>query len=301
MNWMIPSLIAIGIATGPVIAKIQLTWLRRTTGWLVLVAIIAAAAHNLTGYDPILRMVGICSVLLGAMKGLVYAEWHNDRHQLSITRYLLFSFCWFGMDPGSFQTRRENLSWIPDIKIGLLLMLAGTIGAWVVWKLQWHQILVMFIPLSIGFHFGALRVLKGCLRAAGFPVRTLFPNVLEANGLGEFWSHKWNTGYSQMMQRTVGRPITRIANSNTGLLAIFIISGLLHELAITLPVQAGYGLPTAYFTAHGLLTLVERKWKHPIGKLPTLMLVAIPLGILFPPAFQEEIIQRCLQVFELAS
>jgi len=58
--------------------------------------------------------------------------------------------------------------------------------------------------MSLGFHFGALRVLKGGLRRAGFPVRTLFPNVLKAKGVGDFWSRRWNVGYSQMMQRLVG-------------------------------------------------------------------------------------------------
>ena len=177
-------------------------------------------------------------------------------------------------------------------------MLVGTLGAWLVWAMGWRQNFVMFLPMSLGFHFGALRVLKGALRAAGFPVRTLFPNVLETQGIGDFWSRRWNIGYSQMMQRLVGRPVTALAGENTGTMAIFVASGLLHELAITLPVRSGYGLPTIYFTLHGILTLLEKKRGRPFGKIPALLAVALPLGWLFPPAFQNEVIARCLGVFD---
>jgi alginate O-acetyltransferase complex protein AlgI len=80
-------------------------------------------------------------------------------------------------------------------------------------------------------------------------------------------------------------------------MAVFLGSGVLHELAITLPVRSGFGLPTLYFTLHGLLTLFERKLGRPIGKIPALLAVVLPLGLLFPPAFQKEVIARFLEVF----
>jgi hypothetical protein len=212
----------------------------------------------------------------------------------------VFAFLWFGMDPGTFGKRRTGLDWKADIGLGLLLMLLGTLGAWLVWAMQWQHILLMFLPMSLGFHFGALRVLKGALRAAGFPVRTLFPNVLETRGIGEFWSKRWNVGYSQMMQRLVGRPVQQKLGEGAGMMAVFLGSGVLHELAITLPVRSGFGLPTLYFTLHGLLTLLERRLGRPIGKIPTLLAVILPLGLLFPPAFQKEVIARFLEVFTIA-
>lgn len=180
-----------------------------------------------------------------------------------------------------------------------MLMLAGTLGAWWVWAVEWHQVFLMFLPMSLGFHFGALRVLKGALRAAGFPVRTLFPNVLETRGIGDFWSRRWNVGYSQMMQRILGKPVQQVLGDNAGVMAVFLASGLLHELAITLPVRAGFGMPTLYFALHGGLTLLEKKLGRPIGKFPALLAVILPLGLLFPPAFQREVIARCLDVFEV--
>ena len=298
MIWAIPLLVIAGIAAGPVLAGMKPIGARRLAGWLVLVATVAGADFALAVDDPVSRMVGICCVLLGGMKGLVYAEWAGDE-RLSITRYGVFAFFWFGMDPASFRNKREGLSWKRDVKLGLLLMVAGTLGAWLVWAMQWSQILILFLPMSLGFHFGALRVLKGVLRAAGFPVRTLFPNVLEAQGIGDFWSRRWNVGYSQMMQRIVGRPVEKQAGEHAGAMAIFIASGVLHELAITLPVRSGYGLPTLYFTLHGVLNLLERKRGRPFGKIPALLAVVLPLGLLFPSAFQNEVIARCLGVFDV--
>ncbi len=298
MIWAVPLLVIVGIAAGRVLANVRSRWVKRLAGWLVLAVVVAGADSVLTGCDAVVRMVGICCVLLGGMKGLVYAEWAGAE-RLSVVRYGVFSLMWFGMDPAGLLTRRRGLSWKDDVRLGLGLMLVGTLGAWLVWAMEWRQILIMFAPMSIGFHFGALRVLKGGLRAAGFPVRTLFPNVLETQGIGDFWSRRWNVGYSQMMQRLVGRPVTAVLGADAGTLAVFVASGLLHELAITFPVRAGFGLPTMYFTLHGVLTLLEKRWGRPIGKVPALLAVVVPLGMLFPNTFQSEVIARCLGVFDV--
>lgn len=296
MMLAIPFLVVAGIAVGPVVAKARPVGWRRLAGWLILAALMAATDRVTADASPLARMIGICCVLLGAMKGLVYAEWAGPQ-RLTVTRYAVFAFLWFGMDPGSFAQRRSGLDWKSDVGIGLLLMLLGTLGAWFVGAMPWRHILVMFLPMSLGFHFGALRVLKGALRAAGFPVRTLFPNLLKTRGIGDFWSKRWNVGYSQMMQRLIGRPVQNRLGSAAGVMAVFLGSGVLHELAITLPVRSGFGLPTLYFTLHGLLTLFERKLGRPIGKIPALLAVVLPLGLLFPPAFQKEVIARFLEVF----
>ncbi len=294
MTAAVALLVLAGVAAGPLLARVARTGRRRLAGWALLAALVTAAHFALAGADPIARMVGICLTLLAAMKGLVFAEWGG---RLPLTRYLVFALLWFGMDPASFRRRRGGLGWKEDARMGGLLMAVGTLGAWLVWKAGWQQVFVMFLPMSLGFHFGALRVLKAAHRAAGFPVRTLFPNVLHTRGLGDFWSRRWNVGYSQMMQRLVGRPVAARAGSAAGTLAVFVGSGVLHELAITLPVQSGFGLPTLFFTGHGLLTLAERKFGRSMGRIPALLAVIAPLGLLFPPAFQSEVIARCLEVF----
>lgn len=291
-----PILVLAGIAAGPLLAKTESVPLRRTLGWLIVAVLVTAAHFAMQPQPPFLRMVGLCCVLLSGMKGLAYAEWAGTE-KLTLPRYGVFSFLWFGMDPGTFRIRKTGLTWKRDIALGAILTLAGLLGCWFVWFMDWRQILVMFVPLSLAFHFGILRILKGILRLVGFPVRTLFPNLLEARGIADFWSRRWNVGYSQMMQRLVGRPVEAMLGKNAGIMTVFLSSGLLHELAITLPVRSGFGLPTLYFTLHGLLTLLEEKWKRPLGKIPALLAVAVPLPWLFPPAFQNNVIARFIEVF----
>ncbi|MFC7336694.1 MBOAT family protein [Haloferula chungangensis] len=295
IGWIL-GLVAAGIASGPLLVRVKMAWLRRLLGWLLLGAAVWMADRVLAEEEPLFRMIGICCVLLGGMKGLVYAEWAG-RRRLALSRYLVFSICWFGMDPESFRVKRKGLSWKRDLFEGLALMGTGTLGAWLVWWMGWRQIFVMFLPMSLGFHFGALRVLKAGLRAAGYPVRTLFPNLLRARGVADFWSRRWNVGYSQMMQRLVGRPVEKLLGGSAGVMAVFVGSGLLHELAITLPVGSGFGMPTLFFSVHGLLTLLEKWAGRSLGKVPALLAVAVPLGVLFPPAFQSEVIAKCLGVF----
>lgn len=293
----IPFLVILGIAAGPMFASMKSTNLRRSCGWLWFILLTIAAHFILLENGSFTRMVGICCVLLGGMKGLVYAEWAKT-DKLTLPRYAIFSFLWFGMDPGTFRFKNPKLRWKSDIAIGFLLTVIGLCGSWIVARFEWRNIIIiMFLPLSLGFHFGVLRILKGSLRFFGFPVRTLFPNPLETHGIADFWSRRWNVGYSQMMQRIVGRPIESIAGKSAGVMAVFFTSGLLHEVAITLPVMSGFGLPTLYFTLHGFLTLLEKKWNRPLGTIPTLICVILPMGCLFPEKFQTQIIEKSLGVF----
>lgn len=296
MILVIPFLVLSGIAAGPVLSGIRPIWLRRTCAWLLLISLTAVAHLLLLESGGFIRMIGICCVLLGGMKGLVYSEW-ADRKKLTLPRYAVFSFLWFGMDPGTFRSNDRTLTWKSDITIGASLTVIGIAGSWLVANLGWKNIFLMFLPLSLGFHFGILRILKGVLRSFGFPVRTLFPNPLETDGIADFWSRRWNVGYSHMMQRLVGRPVESVAGKPAGVMAVFVGSGLLHELAITLPVMSGFGLPTLYFTLHGALVLAEKKWNRSLGRIPTLLCVILPLGWLFPEKFQTEVIAMCLSVF----
>ena len=62
----------------------------------------------------------------------------------------------------------------------------------------------------------------------------------------------------------------------------FIFSGLLHEVALSLSVNTGYGLPTLYFIIQFLLILVEEKiWKRKPGKTWVILWLILPLPLLF--------------------
>lgn len=117
-----------------------------------------------------------------------------------------------------------------------------------------------------------------------------FRNPLASRSLSEFWSRRWNVGFSEMIAVAVHRPVRRVAGETAALFAAFLASGLLHELAISVPVHAGYGLPTLYFLLHGALVGVERKAPHLAGRAWTIFWLVAPLPVLFHPPFLRGIV-----------
>ena len=117
-----------------------------------------------------------------------------------------------------------------------------------------------------------------------------FRNPLGSRSLTEFWGRRWNAGYSEMIAVTVHRPVRQHAGATAALLASFLASGVLHEIAISLPVRAGFGLPTLYFLLHGVLVGVERKFPQVASRTWTMVWLIAPLPILFHPPFLRGIV-----------
>ena len=81
-------------------------------------------------------------------------------------------------------------------------------------------------------------------------------------------------------------------------MAAFLVSGAIHELVISVPAGAGYGLPTAYFLVQGGAVILERSrigrrmglragWR---GRVFALLVVAAPAFWLFHPPFIRNVI-----------
>ena len=277
------------------------TWqIPRPILWLIPAAILFGVDRMHSDTHVILRMVVICTTLLALMKGIVYAEWRRQTGDqiggsLSWPRWMMFSALWFGMDPAAWQGKRRKLNWKHDFYTGLTCMLVGWVVCILLVKLEVYYLVAVFIPMSLAFHFGALRLLTAFWRRCGFPVRPLFRNPLVSNGLADFWSARWNISFSQMMARSVRRPLVGRLGQKGSIFAVFIASGILHELAITVPVQEGYGRPFVYFLLHGVIVLIEKdSWPIWLKKLITLTMVVVPLPLLFPEKFTHEIILPCL-------
>jgi alginate O-acetyltransferase complex protein AlgI len=95
-----------------------------------------------------------------------------------------------------------------------------------------------------------------------------------------------------MMAIAVDRPLRPRLGRDGARLAAFFVSGLLHELAISVPVNAGYGLPMLYFALQGVLVTIERK----PSRLRTLASLVIPLPLLFHPWFVRGVIWPMLGI-----
>ena len=144
-------------------------------------------------------------------------------------------------------------------------------------------------------------------------------HLLLSRSLGEFWGERWNTAFNQLAAKFMFRPLRRPLGTRGATMAVFLASGLLHDLVISVPARGGYGLPTLYFLLQGLAVLAERRclpgqkttamhkglavtqiqtgsgrgW---LGWLWTLLCTAGPIGLLFHPPFIKRVILPFLQV-----
>jgi alginate O-acetyltransferase complex protein AlgI len=163
----------------------------------------------------------------------------------------------------------------------LLLVIARSVNASAV-----AATLIALPALSLILHFGLFDIATAFWRWRGVPAEKLFRAPLAARTLGEFWSRRWNLAFSQMLAIAVDRPLRSHLGRGGARMAAFLASGLLHEIAISLPVHAGYGLPTSYFLLQGLFVTLERQ----PGRPRTLACLILPLPLLFHPPFVRGVI-----------
>lgn len=109
------------------------------------------------------------------------------------------------------------------------------------------------------FHFGGFHLLALMWRQMGRDVSPIMNAPAAANSLSEFWSRRWNTAFRDFSHACIFRPVAKRWNATAAIWVGFAFSGLVHELAISVPSGAGYGLPTGYFLLQGLGISVERR------------------------------------------
>lgn len=72
-------------------------------------------------------------------------------------------------------------------------------------------------------------------------------------------------------------------------MAGFLASGLAHELVISIPAKAGWGLPTLYFLIQWGMLALQKRFASIQGRLPTLAFVILPAPLLFHPPFLTDV------------
>jgi alginate O-acetyltransferase complex protein AlgI len=263
----------------------------------MLVAAIVAA-ERLTGREPVgLRMLAICGALLFGFKAVVGAvHLAAGGAPLSPGRWLAFALGWPGMNPETFAAPRAPH---PDgadlVRRGILRLTTGALlvlAARFVWIISARPALAaapLLAGLSLILHFGLFTFLAGLWRLFGIPCMAPFEAPFLAASLSDFWAHRWNRPFSELVQLAIYRPVASLAGRGGGLFAGFLLSGFLHELAISVPARAGYGRPLAYFALQGALVLLEKRrlarGLPPPGRALTILAFALPVPLLLIPEF----------------
>jgi D-alanyl-lipoteichoic acid acyltransferase DltB (MBOAT superfamily) len=153
-------------------------------------------------------------------------------------------------------------------------------------------------------HFGSFRLVSIWWRWRGIEAVPVMRAPVAASSLGEFWGARWNTAFHVLARDYVVRPLRRRIGMPASMLVAFGGSGLVHDLVISVPAGAGYGLPTAYFCLQGLGLLLERSpagqrlglGRGGRGRLFAIAITAAPAFWLFHPAFVLNVVVPFLRV-----
>jgi len=155
------------------------------------------------------------------------------------------------------------------------------------------------VGMILILHFGLFALLNAGWRALRVDARPIMEQPLRSTSVAEFWGRRWNGAFNDLALGLVFRPIARRGGVAVATLIAFAVSGLIHELVISLPTGAGYGLPTSYFLLQGLAVLIERKWnalrRGISGWLFTVIVVAVPAYWLFHPPFVRHVVVPFMQ------
>jgi alginate O-acetyltransferase complex protein AlgI len=297
------ALLAMMIVTGFAVARVKPVSLARVCAWALVLGGVAAAERWNAQEPAGFRMLAIIGALLFGMKAIVSVEvqLHGAR-PLSFGRWLGFAALWPGMRPGPFARRAAAplpgalqllLGGTARLLAGLALVFAARL-TWVFMSSRLVATPLLLAGISLIAHFGVFDVLTAAWRWLGVDCRRLFRTPLRSTSLREFWGRRWNLAFSEMTALAIYQPLVRVAGRGPAIAASFLGSGLLHELAISLPVGAGYGLPMAYFTLHGTLMMIEARLAKShrsidrvplVGRIWTLACLLVPLPILFHRPF----------------
>jgi len=277
---------------------------RALTKWTPAAALILTALGLSQTLPPWAAMWLIAFALYFGAKWVTACAWFGRTTNARMFAYLLL---WPGMDavkffnPAPVARPLRNETTAPIVKI-----LCGCALLGIASHLQDQPTLrgwTAMIGLILILHFGLFHLLSIYWRNRGVNALPIMAKPMGSTSLTELWGVRWNAAFTTLMQRTFMRPLARCVGTNGAFLGIFLISGGIHELVITVPARGGYGWPTAYFALQGLGALFERTvagralglGHGAIGWLFVFLIAGAPAYFLFPRAFIHNVILPMIQ------
>jgi hypothetical protein len=279
----------------------------RTFAWVIAVATVGFSTWVTIDQSPLLRMVVIVYMQLLSMKIVVAVETYTSDNKLSILQWLAFALGWFGMRPVLFEKlpspsrdyRKLLLKGLSRIVIGLAFLYLSFIISRQNWTHQYFlPQLFLLMGISLILHFGILNLSTAVWRVMGVDVSELFRAPYKSKSLKEFWGKRWNIAFSEMTALIAYRPLRNKVGIEAAVILSFLLSGILHEIAISFPVNSGYGLPLIYFGIHAIAMQMESKviliqriishkfWSH----VWVMGLLIVPMPLLFHEAFMTNVL-----------
>jgi alginate O-acetyltransferase complex protein AlgI len=175
-----------------------------------------------------------------------------------------FAFGWVGMDAAPFRAPRATppRPGAPEVKWPLACAVLGAVLLWSVARRFTHPLAAGWagmVGLILLLHFGTFGLLAAAWHANGVPVAPIMRFPAGAASLSEFWGRRWNVAFRDLAHRIVFSPVSHRSGHKVAMWASFMASGLAHELVISVPAGAGFGLPMSYFLLQALGVTLERR------------------------------------------
>ncbi len=276
---------------------------RSSCFWLLLLPL-SVVWTQVEALSPVSQLVAVSVSLLLMIKLITERDFilrhpQNLRFRDRLAWYAL----WPGLDARAFFVRGEaktncSLEWtcaVSKFALGVVLLCGVAPRCLVINDLLagW----VAMTGLIFVFHFGSFHLAALVWRRMGRDITPIMHMPVAATSLSEFWSKRWNLAFRDFAHRFVFKPVVQMRHPQLASWAVFVFSGLVHELAISMPAKGGYGLPFAYFALQGCGVWLERHipsltdGRHPIrGWLFTVAFTTPAAFWLFHPAFVRRLI-----------
>lgn len=272
-------------------------------GWLPLLVLAVTAWIFRNAMPSWVFMWAMAFALFFGCKWLTW--WRCEIADPPLWRNWAYLFAWPGMDADAFLDAHRQVP-KPNWRQWTGAMLKTMLGALLVWeiaRLAPAPLLKGWIGL-VGcvflLHFGTFHLLALLWQQLGVDAQPIMRAPILSKSLAEFWGVRWNAAFNLLVHKLIFRKLFRHIGAIGATLAVFLVSGLIHDLLLSVPARGGYGLPTLYFLLQGLGLCAERlEWfRHheTFRRLFTIAVTAVPAFWLFHPPFIRNVILPMLHV-----
>jgi hypothetical protein len=293
-------LFTIGLITAPLLLErlVRATALRKGLGLFLPVLAIITILVGCINSSGVTRLFFSSAVLLYSIKAasLLLRPYETMRSGSWLGK-LYFMTIWPGLDVGPFlkspvpqvEDQRRFAGGVTRCLVGftclvLVCFFARQLpGTW--------QGALMIVCVLLAVHLGLSDVLTEITHAIGWRVKPLFDAPWQSDSLSDFWTRRWNRPFVEMNRVFLMSSLAGKIGLRASVLVAFVVSGLLHELAISYPAKGGYGLPLFYFAIQLCGVFVERRLRIR-GFFWTATVILLPLPLLFHELFTRGLVAQ---------
>jgi hypothetical protein len=255
-------------------------------------------------------MWGLAISIYGVLKGISWIQ--RKPSSAAAWKHVAYLLGWPGMDVDTFlNVRRVGRPTVSEwsfafFKLGCgigVLFIVPTLNPESSYIVGWFGMLGIVLTL----HFGLFHILSCAWRQLGLAAVPVMNWPIASQSLAEFWGKRWNLAFRDLTYHFLFRPLVRFVGPAGAVMAGFFLSGLVHDVVVSVPSGGGYGLPTCYFSLQGTAILAERShWGRAIGLgrgvrgwLFSLVVLVAPCALLFHEPFVCGVIFPFLQAMGL--